>query len=115
MAFTRFDTLNGIAKAGCVFALFAGLVVALFETSEGEPACRKNIWNYPGSRRPLVVVLILVLSPLRPRTTATFKKRGESSRFTRQDRFERNRGSDQIGSFVTTHRTNTPLPSESFA
>ncbi len=29
MAFTRFDTLNGIAKAGCVFALFAGLVVAL--------------------------------------------------------------------------------------
>jgi hypothetical protein len=29
MAFTRFGTLSGIAKASCLFALFAGLVVAL--------------------------------------------------------------------------------------
>ena len=29
MAFTRFGTLTGLAKAGCLFAMFAGLVVAL--------------------------------------------------------------------------------------
>ncbi|MGH9425146.1 MAG: hypothetical protein ACRD2L_02415 [Terriglobia bacterium] len=29
VAFTRFGTLSGMAKAGCLFAIFAGLVVAL--------------------------------------------------------------------------------------
>jgi hypothetical protein len=29
MAFTRFGTLSGIAEAGCLFALFAGLVALL--------------------------------------------------------------------------------------